>query len=291
MSPQNRPDVILGGGVSGLLVARRLDQLKRNYIMLERSNHVMPEGGGRGFFYLHERILGTEPVIEVRIEHCPNADPRLYAEKVYGDRNVGPVSLETLPAKSKGYFLEGSKLAPPDLSERTMLNFNAHVIDMSAKVVYAKDGRSMPYNFLHSTVPLPVLCKLVGSWPICQNQPMKFNSRTIWVHVPFFGATPKDGDPLVATYCASGCHPWYRRSERGVFVQEEYTEQRYGAFPLNPGKIWLDPKNKEVEKERIDDIRLLLKGRGVYTWGRYGTWTPKMLTHHVAVAIGQEVFA
>src|SRR5437762_2357291 len=96
------PDLILGAGPSGLMIGHRLTQLGRPFLILERGESAMAKTGD-GFFYLHEPITGNETAFKIYVTSCPGADEKVYAQKVYGDPMVGPVSIKKQSGNHVGY--------------------------------------------------------------------------------------------------------------------------------------------------------------------------------------------
>jgi hypothetical protein len=273
------PDIIVGAGPSGLMVGNRLKALNRPFLILERGDVPMARTGD-GFFYLHEQIMGTETPIKVTVTSCPGADERVYAQKVYGDPGVSPVSIKTQSGSHVGYQLDAESLLAP-VREFIQTKIDISYIDVENRIVFARDGHSWPYERLHSTIPLPMLAGMMPRQPS-----VIFRSKPIWIESsPLSRASaefmPVPGE-MRSHYCPGDCHNWYRLTIRGQKAQYERMENMvYGAFPIKPGKIWLDPANREKDEEELIHYRFYLSDHQIFLWGRYAEWKPKQLLHNV----------
>lgn len=280
------PDLILGGGIAGVLVAQRLRQLNRPFLLLEARDRVLVEASS-GFFFLHQPIFGEEEQRAVEIRSCASAAmgqeslSRGYARKVYGDPDYGPVSI-CLAGHQTGYLLSSKRLQEGLDDTNRILSAVVASISIGAKTVYLKDGRAFPFERLHSTIPLPAFEKAVGvsSGVVFKSAPIHIDRKPITN-----ASDPMDRHleaDVYCHYCPGECHPWYRATRQQGRIDYEYvTNPPYGSFAIKPGKIWLPPEHKDYERGMLDEYRKILKTFGIHLWGRFGTWTPKMLSHHV----------
>lgn len=285
-----RPEIILGAGISGLIVAQRLRALKRPFLILERNRAPLPESGGRGFFYLHKPFFGDEAKFKIRTTLCRGGDPNEYARKVYGDPTYRPISIMSVENETEGWLLPVQRLLD-GLDASLMLNTEVIDVRFKEQMVFTKDGRTWPFSQIHSTIPLPILLGLVGITPKLRNtEPLKFKAEPIYIRTCSQWQSENNahpaaskGDEMHCHYCASDCHPWYRATAREGTIQEEYMTPIPEAVVVRPGKI-SHPANetdREEYRNMIQHYRNVLEGGAISTWGRYGTWTPKMLTSHV----------
>lgn len=273
------PELILGAGPSGLMIANRLKELGRRFLVLERGETPMARTGD-GFFYLHEPITGGEQSFKITVTSCKGSDPKQYALKVYGDARVGPVSLKTQQGQHTGYQLDPNALLEP-VKDDVLLKVEASYLDLRNQIVFSRNGSSWPYSRLHSTIPLPVLARMMPKAP-----EVVFHSAPIWIESMPSARASGDLQPgkneMRCHYCPSDCHDWYRATVRGQKAQFERMKQDvYGAAPVFPGKLWLDPSNKDEEEERLNQYRHYLESKDIHLWGRYAEWKPKRLLHQV----------
>lgn len=273
------PDLVLGAGPSGLMVANRLQELKIPYLVLERGEAPMARTGD-GFFYLHEPITGSESKFKITVTSCAWTDPKHYALKVYGDARVSPVSLKSQQGEHVGYQLDPDALLEP-VQKSVLLKVEIAWIDTAHRMVFSRTGGSWPYARLHSTIPLPVLAKMMPRGPRAP-----FHSAPIWIESMPAARAPADLQPdrseMRCHYCPGECHDWYRGTVRGQKAQFERMHQSaYGSAPVFPGKIWLDPANRDEEDEQLNQYRTYLESKDTYLWGRYAEWKPKKLLHQV----------
>lgn len=284
-------DIVLGAGPNGLLVGKRLKELGIRYLILEKSSKA---GGnvGSGFFFLHEPIFGDERKFRVKISLCGTVWPqdqrydlkRMYAEKVYGDASVGPVSIKTEVSVHDGYELDASRLR--EISDQLIIReVEIWAIDPERKVVCTKGGQSWPYDRLHSAIPLSALSLMLTGG---ERRFPSFHSKPIWISKEpidrvSFGKDIPEGD-MNCVYCPGRCHSWYRATAHGRSVSFEHSDANptYASYPVYPGKIWYSPNPMGgiAEEIEIENLRNWLREQDIYLWGRYGAWKPKMLTHH-----------
>lgn len=279
----SRPDLILGAGISGLILSHRLTQKGRKHLLIERNDLPMKDTGA-GFYYLHQALFGDETPMKVIVTGCPDADESTYAQKVYGDPSVRPVSIKGQREEHQGFKLS-KELIINKVKPKVQTGCEVICINPDDHWVSTSDGRFWPYDQLHSTIPLPMLLSLSG-----RSSLVEFHSRPIQIKtVPVSEAAAfqkADPNEMLSHYCGAKCHSWYRytHTDGQELVAVETTEQppMYGARNLYPGKIWYTPGQEGADRYALEDLRGALRDLdGIHLWGRYATWTPKMLTHHV----------
>ena len=268
--------VVLGAGITGRLAISMMpdavaleaaasdnrETLTRNY----GANYLWhPLDGHRcREFSILTLIDGQDPE--------PNAIVR-YKRKVGRICTVGEAR-EMLDGQFKRDQMGYDLLDIPD--DPTRIYYNCHVdgIDPNTRHVHMNDGaRAIPYDRLVSTIPLPLLLRLLG-WT--QTPESVWGYRPIWVtKVPHetHSEHAKRAD-LIVGYDSLPENSYYRWSERDGGRSYEGME-RMRAFAemrkLVPGKIYPSPFRDAVLSE--------LEKVGIFPFGRYATWTPGELVH------------
>jgi hypothetical protein len=293
--------VILGAGISGLMLAQRMRAAKRKYVLLDKFG-VMMSGNDGGFFYAHEPSPFTEEQsFKIIVDACSGGSSESYAMKVYGEpkANLESSSFAKFGEKGKtwiGWRYSREKLRLGIGDSKEVFISEVDCVDLDAQAVYDSQGRVWKYSSLLSTIPLPVLTRIT----IHNNAPIsrfvrapKFRNRPIYLS----SKNPEhmdDGTDLSikydystmhVKYCASSCCQFYRRTltltpGRVPNLASEYSSEptTEKAIKLYPGKIWLDDEKDKADLRSLHDY--FLESR-VSLWGRYGSWTPKELAEHV----------
>lgn len=277
-------NIVLGSGITGLIVAQALRKQGRPYVLLDRIG-VARSGSSMGFFYAHgpNAFTGAQeyPILSTC---CPGGSEGKYRAKVYGPGEAldGPISYSKYAAGGRVgsawlYALERltEGLGGASIEEET------YAIDREARVIYGKSGRSWTWRnggTLYSTIPLPALLRMAGiltnpfhSSPIyITPHPFRFVDGVPWGDV--------GSDSVHVHYCASDCHSWYRatRLPDSNMARLESMKPEEGAVKVSPGKIWFQNSH---EREIVEEIReIFMKPSGISLQGRYGRWFPKYLT-------------
>lgn len=287
--------IILGAGISGLMLAHRLRERGERFLILDRLGINM-SGNDMGFFYAHERseLTKKEP-FKIYIRSCPGGTTESYIKKVYGDARPEKVSFEKYADPGKILEREGWQYDYDFLREEVKSGelkiVDVTSLDFVKRVVYTKQGFSWQYRKILSTIPLPILEKM-SPWAGMMGpsgEPFVFRSKPIYLrHVPI---KAKDEwieqigtNGMGVTYCASDCHSWYRETihvrenDLLTMARQERMTQEGADICLKPGKIWYQ---NEFNKYDIESLIRECQLSGVYCFGRYGTWRPKYLTSDV----------
>lgn len=288
--------VILGSGINGMLVAQRLRAKGKEFVLLDKAG-MNKSRNDQGFFYAHEPNPFTKPDSFPIISHvCPGGTEEGYARKAYGGLREGPPTSLSFAkyAKDKNVVGRGWDFDFDKLQEGlTVTLSNIISIRTELSLALSREGHAWDFSGgLISTIPLPVLLRYVQQqW---SDTPLDF--------LPIYLTTekaerrhaaelevPAGSEELHVYYCASDCHSWYRAS---CFTSKFNPVLRYESIEaidessrrIMPGKIW---HRDELNTQQIDSIRSSLKRTyNIYTFGRYGTWTPKQLTSDVWTLAG-----
>jgi hypothetical protein len=284
--------VILGAGISGLMLAQRLRAAKRKFVLLDKAG-MMKSGNDQGFFYAHAPNPFTEPnSFKIISDACDGGTVEKYAEKVYGDpkANLDSSSYARFGQRGRIETGQGWKYSLAKLTEGvSAIISEVDCVDLSNRVVYDTEGRAWKYSSLLSTIPLPVLYKIsiLGNKPfVAQPQP-KFNHIPITVSInhcrPEWMKADQTEREMRVHYCASDCHEFYRivsyvnPFHGSIEYKGETTGDKHSGVKLFPGKIWI-PSDEKIGISALTDY---FKLYDVALWGRYGAWRPKGLTSHV----------
>jgi hypothetical protein len=285
--------VILGAGISGLMLANRLHSSGRRFAILDKAG-PMKSGNDQGFFYSHAPNPFTiDPPYQIISDACPGGSVQNYAMKVYGDpkANLDSSSFARFGVAGKietgkGWNYSTSKLANPI----NVVLSEVDCVDLDTQCVYDTQGRCWKYSSLLSTIPLPVLTKisLHNNSAISKHiRSPRFCHKPIYIireEAPESRYNWKIGDELQVDYCSEGCHQYYRRTVKRlghkVVITSEYADvpTHRDSIKLFPGKIWL---HDDRDKEDLSKLTDFLMEYNVTLAGRYGQWRPKGLTSHV----------
>lgn len=283
--------VILGAGISGLMLANRLRTAGRKFVILDKAG-IMASGNDQGFFYAHEPNPFTRPEsFKIISDACPDGTVEKYAMKVYGDPNA---NLDTSSfarfgkagkmETGQGWQYDQGLLCSSEIKS-CFQKAEIDVVDLDTQMVFDTQGRCWKYSSLLSTIPLPLLTHI----SIHNNSPIskfirapKFKHRSIFL----YSHTIEDQSygEMRVHYCASDCHHWYRKvitHNPGYTcneAQEHISNPGVHGRTLFPGKIWLED---EEDKRNLQRLESFLAESNVTLFGRYGSWKPKQLTSHV----------
>jgi len=286
--------IIMGAGISGLLLAQRMKEAKRRYLILDKGG-PMSSGNDQGFFYSHEENPFTrKESFKIVSDACEGGTVEKYAAKVYGDpkANLDTSSFARFGIKGQIVTGNGWAYSREILADGVeVIKSEVYHVDIESKLIHDSSGRCWKYSTLLSTIPLPILSAVAH----CEDTPIGH-----FISVPRFCSKPiyilsnstdsAEYGVMSVKYCASSCHPWYRSvtSIQPGYVGQ-YTEehaQEIGDGPesfgrrqkLYPGKIWI---HDDKDRNDLERMKLYLKRHGVLLYGRYGEWRPKGLTSHV----------
>jgi hypothetical protein len=283
--------VVLGAGISGLMLSQRLRAAKRKFVLLDKAG-MMKSGNDQGFFYAHAPNPFTDPKpFRIISDACEGGTVQKYAEKVYGNpkANLDSSSYARFGQKGRIETGQGWKYSLAKLTSGvSAIISEVDCVDLSNRVVYDSDGRAWKYSSLLSTIPLPVLYKI----SILQNKSFVSQPQPEFKHIPitvsinhrrpeWFAMDIRE-DELRVHYCASDCHDFYRivsyvNSNGHVEYKGETTGDKHSGLRLFPGKIWIPEESALAIRCLADYFRMY----DVSLWGRYGQWRPKGLTSHV----------
>lgn len=245
---------ILGGGMSGLVAAKAIEQNFPNINFDIYDKCVVNVSQQKGLHYLHGSCgLDLEPQKLQNLVSAPsNLEVGLnvqYSRKVWGNDNVLNNSLVNLPANTNVYdFREAFNILKAHFSKKVCIK------DIDRQFV--RQCQCM-YDLTISTIPLQVLFPNA----VC-------SSETVYAMdgLPM-GVELKD---FTVLYNLDMSEQWYRASN--VFGQT-YTE-----FVGNvPGSIPI----KKIKTQTSLDIEEVLDEYAILLAGRFGCWDRKKLVHQV----------
>lgn len=301
-----------------MLLGQRLRMLKKQFVILERSQGPNTSNNSLGSFYCHEELPFVHPEpLRIRATSCPGGTAESYALKVYGDPTVSVSYSQYVTEKNSeriGWKYDRIKLMD-GLRDKIIYNCEIYRIVPAEKIVYAFDGRSWHYDYILSTIPLPVLISL-SRLQFDNSIKSVFKSAPIHLQViPHLVLTDPnipdqarnilkqgelDDHDVVFHYCASSCHPWYRtsfdvgheepehfdnsgcgrysptQSRIIIYGKYEHTNEVANSIPLRPGKFRLFRREMASVVYAKDQINI----HDIYLFGRYAEWEPKLLTHN-----------
>lgn len=288
--------VILGRGISGLMAAARMTMLmsELEITIIDRSTEMVEH-----VFHLHRPIeefhsLSSQSGIKmmkfvssifdgVNIKSQPTIeDINNYSYKVFGHlkiNNGGNSSEFTIFPADKHKVAQALSIA-----KYNFITGEIHSIHISNKVVYLNGGsKAIEYDYLISTIPLPVLLKLCD-----------VKTGIAFESFPFYGATIsiKDTGCYQQLISSTSMNSVTRitlmndilfiESKDNKLCQEDarLILQAFGItvhpeevtfYIINPGRITPLPSN--VRKPLL---HWLTEKHDIMTLGRYGAWTYKV---------------
>src|SRR6266540_2489111 len=229
-----------------------------------------------GAFYLWRPLPGLpcEPInITTHIDAAPAtaASMRLYKRKVGKDRE-SDVSWESqFKEKQIGYSLISF---PPEGPVR--YNTQVERIWVDKKCIETRDGATLLYDVLVSTIPLPLLMQLCRIVPEVRLQSASIYIQVFPAKLPWDGRAAKPG--MYVNYLTDSHLDTYRVTRRPGPDGDEY---HYESL-VEPKK---DREYKRITPGKIyDNVRTkgwvaTLAAKDIYCFGRYATWDSNELTH------------
>lgn len=258
----------IGGGITGQLLKTVIPKIRVLDWRNEDATSVRKLTRQFGANYLWEP-LDHIPCKPLRVvTHIDGQPPtlekiRAYKDKVGKTADMGTWSQQFLP-EVQGWELEKPLSVP--------IEFGRHVIGIEPKsrILRLKDGQTLMYSALISTVPLYALLGMLHI-----NIDERFRFAPIYVKV---GPRPPDApcptDTLYVNYLSSRGVAPYRFTDRG---EERHYESlnTMGGIPTRkivPGKIYPHTRTEEL-------IREFEFQYNIFSFGRFATWNPEELVH------------
>jgi hypothetical protein len=286
--------LILGSGISGLLLAQRCRELGKPFLIL--GDKLLDIRNASGFFYAHEQTPLTEPEsLPIFNSVCPGGSEDLYAKKVYGFKPASKLSWSKFAVNGKtgeAWFYNTEKLLEGIITSGEDANFlKTKAVRIWRSHVSTDRGHYFDRGYFSrilSTLPMPVLFELLGM----AEESWFDNQKPIWIERAYESAAADSVRGVFVHYCAGSCHPWYRKTYinngppssfgHSVETRYEYADeaavQDRPAITLRPGKIWYED---ESDEERAQKALKNLLSESIFCVGRYASWIPKMLTSDV----------
>lgn len=244
---------VLGCGPAGLLAAQAAASLGLEAHIV--SHKVKSKIAGAQF--LHEPIPGiTEeaPDFIIDVRHLGHASD--YARKVYGSEDA-PTSWSEYDGAIPAFDLRKSY----DLLWDVWVDEIRDLPVTGDVVSKALDN----YDFVVSSVPLPILAEAVGATG-------DFRSQSVWISDKLTFSMARN----CIIYNGEAATDWYRASHIGGHGSMEY------GFDPGFGLQISKPLDYTFEQEsaEISDIVLV---------GRYGRWEKGVLVHHAYTQVLEEL--
>lgn len=279
--------VILGGGLSGQMMAKRLDGLGL-------SSCIIDKGGAMDHsFHLHRPIhelkydwrphkfhLGIWDGASLRGDTTP-ADANHYSQKLCGKLSGTNILNFTSQQQSEIYPISKADLSSILGSRAILVKDTAVAILPGAKVIELDSGAKIGYTYLISTVALPLLLKLCD-WELtlelecfpfwCMAIPLGYSSTMYQMvyntdpNMVISRATLID-DTLYLDMIGSDLGA---RDEQWIFHAFRVANTRV-ARKIWPGRF--TPLPREKRKQFIHSLTALYD---IFLLGRYGAWTFKV---------------
>lgn len=254
--------VIVGGGLSGLLTALKLNELGKSALLIEQNPDVLMSGTYLSAFYTREKIpikgLKQDPIqVEYRIDPAFQGDSiqasTAYSETVY--QEMLPVSISE--KKESGWILDfkSVKNAWSHINSDSFFNTKIKHIDLFEKKMYF-DWHCIKYDYLFTTIPLLSFVHLY--YHPSHHSLQAFRSKPIWIK----SEPNKNLNPnMIITYFPD--LPIYRSTEfNNIITWESITEQK-GWKKIPHGKLY---ENSNTYLKR------LLQYYGVHLIGKFANW-------------------
>lgn len=267
----------------------------------------------RAFFYPYNRKMWRLPLEEMVPSWADWSIPLPSFEEVLSGatgrrvEGFGYNATFLYPRRGGIGSLPGRMAAPLDGAVRT--GFAASRLDLSAREVTDGEGRTVRYDRLVSTVPLPDLCRMARGLPrplreagerlrwtriLTVNWGVRGEASSVghWTYVPdravpYFrvgclsavdrGAAPDGHASLFTDQAFPGTGPVDAAREaarcRAALVRQGVIRRESDAVVASP--VLLDPGYVVFDRHRAPAVARLarhFRGRGVHLAGRYGTW-------------------
>jgi hypothetical protein len=276
---------IIGGGVLGQLIATHLRSFGVTSVVMDWRR---PDAAGwRGATRLYGANYLWEPLslpgltgmrsftVETRIDHQFPTDDRILAYKARVGRTAA-----TVPDRWRGQFRPTMTGYDFDTWPEVPMLHDFHVasIDTDHRLVVSRDGVSVRFDWLVSTIPLYALLRMLGwhrDYPSFTYRPI---SVTVTGRPP---DAPYPPEVLYVNYMTDPAVPVYRTTDRDGERHYEAIDpmDRIPTRRLTPGKIYPHPMRNEIVSR--------LMGYHILPYGRYGTWEPEELIHQTLRQVQQ----
>lgn len=245
---------ILGAGMSGMVVAKALDDMDIEFDIYDKCETNVSQQ--KGLHYLHGDInLPLKPFklknLVIRPTEIDVRDNVLYSMKVWGNANMLNNSLVDLPEEINVYdFRHAYEILTDYYSERVIK------MDIQRSML---SGLQHEYDLIISTIPLYVL------FPEYQCE-----YETVWAS----DVLPQDVElkDFMVMYNIVSDVSWYRCSKVFGQISAEYVSRHIDAHPIK--------KIKTCEKVGIDSMHLM-RNEHILLVGRFSEWNRKRLVHEI----------
>lgn len=290
---------ILGGGPSGLMIARRIGEMFPEMSKCIIDPKGVAAGDGDFIFHLHRPINDipylTESENPVTKKFTAGfwdgkllkAEPSLKDVNDYSMKIFGVVRINNI-INQGGFSILPIKRSRILSAIRSGVSFEtiqqaATSISFQSKTIGLDKGGAVQYDYLVSTIPLPVLLRLAG---VSAGNGIKFENFPFWgcqVRVEktecyqVIMNTSREGNSTRITLFddllfVELCAPEILETDREL-IQSVFKVDTSGAtvFKIVPGRF--NPLAREIRKPLL---HWLTERHNVLLLGRYGAWTYKI---------------
>lgn len=259
---------VLGGGITGQLVQFHVPEAEVYDWQTAMARRRRPLTRQWGANYLWKPLDGIECRSFPVVTTVDGSPPTLHAVSRYKDK-IGKSGDVVGWERQFQHEMTGYDFVRlPDA--RITWEHRAVSIDRTEHVIEFADQESVRYDTLVSTVPLYALLSLLG---------MPEPTGRLKMKPIFFKVTARPPDApypletMYVNYISDPAIPPYRFSDRmgerhyeSIVPFEGPSSRRYA-----PGKIFPHPQ--------VPEFLDVLRGYGIHTFGRYGSWNPDELIH------------
>jgi|SaaInlStandDraft_3_1057020.scaffolds.fasta_scaffold00275_34 hypothetical protein len=262
---------ILGGGLSGLMTGYMLQAYgaTQDIIILEKRHNLSFSNMSASFYcheYLNDKLTPKENKFLVRwIVNGNIKDPeKKYSMKVYDQ--IQDVSLKV--TECEGYNLDILEMISK-CSPSIRLSSDITDINIYNKVIKIKDGDDIKYDKLISTIAMPIFMNISGEGRCT------FDYRPIFTKTEYGFRTHNDNSITLEYFPDPAVH-YYRKTyhnEKCEVVTESLEQAKGFYHKIFPGKIRINTE----QQEHLNLFSIAMRKQGIYFFGRYAQWDPKVL--------------
>lgn len=259
--------MILGLGITGRIA----------YSILEKTKHTIQIIGDKisypnGLFYVHEYLpkITNDNCIQIHYRVNGTRDVDRYLRKTR--RNV--LSIEDTSFPANDYEAVGYQLSESFWRSGNTRTARVISIDLSSNIVEFDNNESYIYDYLISSIPLPVFAKIAN---IQLQRDFVYNSIYVYNELLSKNFNKYQTIREITVYYDTTDNEYYRKNiyNSGAFKSYEYTSLTCS----NPPEGSIENKYGKIESYgNIEEICNQLP-HNVLLAGRYATWQPREMAH------------